>query len=178
MNTLETHSNDFLEHAMEAWGDMVYRLALSQTRSPVDAEDVMQDVFLRFYNDATAFSSAEHLKAWLIRVTINRCRDLDRMGRKRRTAPLEDEHRAIAAPETDLMHSDVWEAVGELPGDLRAAVHLYYVDGYSTDEIARLLDVNPSTMRGRLRRARTILRGKLAFKHEPSQRKEGVHVQK
>ena len=65
-----------MARAMADWGDAVYRLALGQTRSKADAEDVYQDVFMRLYGDATEFTSSEHLKAWLLRVTINRCRDL------------------------------------------------------------------------------------------------------
>ena len=75
----------FMARAMADWGDAVYRLALSQTRSKADAEDVYQDVFMRLYGDATEFTSSEHLKAWLLRVTINRCRDLAKSNWNRHT---------------------------------------------------------------------------------------------
>lgn len=67
-----------MERAMRTWGSTVYRLALNQTQSPHDAEDICQDVFLRLLKDATAFKDDEHLKAWLLCVAINRCRDLHR----------------------------------------------------------------------------------------------------
>ncbi len=78
----------FLEDAMHRWGDTVLRLALSQLRDASDAEDVFQDVFVRLLKDRTAFNDDEHLKAWLLRVTINRCRDIGRSGWKRRNEPL------------------------------------------------------------------------------------------
>ena len=65
------HPEAFLKQAMADWGDAVYRLALGQTRSRADAEDVYQDVFLRLLDSDTAFESPEHLKAWLLRVTVN-----------------------------------------------------------------------------------------------------------
>ena len=129
-------SNEFIENAMRRWGDTVLRLALSHTRSVSDAEDVFQDVFLRLLKNDTVFNDDEHLKAWLLRVTINRCLDLGRTGWKKRNVPLEERHSLIAEP-VDLMKTDVWAAVGELPFDLRTVVHLFYVEGYTTDEIAR-----------------------------------------
>ena len=74
----------YLEHAMRAWGATVYRLALNQTRSPQDADDVAQDVFLSLLRDPTDFRDDEHLKAWLICVTVNRCRALHRSAWRRR----------------------------------------------------------------------------------------------
>lgn len=78
-------SDAFLLEAMDAWGDVVYRVALAQTGSPSDADDVFQDVFMRLLENDTAFESDEHLKAWLLRVTVNRCRDLARLTWNRRT---------------------------------------------------------------------------------------------
>ena len=79
----------FLEDAMERYGDAVYRLALCRLGSRADAEDVYQDVFLRLLRDTTAFRDGEHLKAWLLRVTLHCCIDLRRSAWWKRTAPLE-----------------------------------------------------------------------------------------
>ena len=113
----------FLEDAMHRWGDTVLRLALSQLRDASDAEDVFQDVFVRLLKDRTAFNDDEHLKAWLLRVTINRCRDIGRSGWKRRNEPLAERHAALAVEAPDLLESDIWNAIGALPPDLRAVVH-------------------------------------------------------
>ena len=174
----QTHSDAFLETAMETWGDTVYRLALAQTRSPLDADDVFQDVFLRLYRDTTQFNNPEHMKAWLLRVTINRCRDIGRSSWKRNGVPLEDAQFAIPAPIEELFESSVWEAVGELSEELRSAVHLFYVEGYSTEEIAGIVGCNHSTLRTRLRRARITLKSMLepdSSAHESDTRGQVTH---
>lgn len=152
------HPEAFLKQAMADWGDAVYRLALGQTRSRADAEDVYQDVFLRLLDSGTAFESPEHLKAWLLRVTVNRCRDLARSGWKRRTVALDPEWDAPDAAAHDDEDAAVWDAVGQLPEQQRTAVHLHYVEGYSTEEIASALDCRPATARTWLFRARARIR--------------------
>ena len=171
-------SDAFLSRAMDAWGDTVYRVALAQTGSPSDADDVYQDVFMRLLEHTAAFESGEHLKAWLLRVTINRCHDFARLSWNRRTGGLEQEHVDIPAP--DSFRADIWEVVGALPPDLRTTVHLFYVEGYSTEEIARISECEPSTVRTRLYRARERLRASLQNEqleqpNGPESRKESSH---
>ncbi len=159
-----------LRQAMTTWGDAVYRLALSQTRSRADAEDVYQDVFLRLHNSNTAFTSEEHLKAWLLRVTINRCHDLAKSAWKRRTVAFDPERDDVAEPAVahDAEDAAVWQAVGQLPEQLRAAVHLHYADGYPTEDIARIMQCQPSTVRTWLFRARERIRQLMADEGEPA----------
>ena len=152
----ELRSDEFLSDAMEQHGDAVYRLALCRLDSRADAEDVFQEVFLRLLRDTTDFRDAEHLKAWLLRVTVNCCNDLRRSAWFRRTAPLEAAPEA-AAPMLD-GHDELWQAVRALPDDLRTAVWLHYVEGYGTDEIAAMTDCRPATVRTRLHRARKRLK--------------------
>ena len=138
--------DDFMERAMRTWGSTVYRLALNQTQSPHDAEDICQDVFLRLLKDATAFKDDEHLKAWLLCVAINRCRDLHRSAWKRRAeltdavpdAGREDPRSDDAA--RALQDSELGRALGRLPDKMRLIVHLHYYEGFSTEEIARLVE--------------------------------------
>ena len=155
-NPQPLRSEAFLSCAMDTWGDTVYRVALAQTGSPSDADDVYQDVFIRLLEHEAPFDNDEHLKAWLIRVTINRCRDLTRSVWNRRTEGFERQHVEVAAP--DAFRADIWEVVGALPPDLRAVVHLFYVEGYATEEIAAIVECQPSTVRTRLHRARQQLR--------------------
>ena len=154
-------TEEFIAHAMADWGDAVYRLALGQTRSKADAEDVYQDVFMRLYSDTTVFTSDEHLKAWLIRVAINRCHQLRRTASRHRTQPLPDDESLLptspAASEA-LLANDVWRVLGTLPQKYRAVVHLHYVEGYATEEIAEILKCRPATVRSRLHRARAQLK--------------------
>ena len=149
-------SDAFLCAAMEDCGDAVYRLALCRLRSRSDAEDVYQDVFLRLLRDTTEFEDTEHLKAWLLRVTLRRCSDMRRSAWFKRTAPI-DELPETAAPDT-AENADLWNAVAALPDDLRVPIYLHYVEGYSTDEIALLSGCRPATVRTRLHRARKQLK--------------------
>lgn len=155
----DMRSDAFLSDAMEQYGDAVYRLAVCRLDSRADAEDVFQDVFLRLLRDKTEFRDGEHLKAWLLRVTVNCCNDLRRSAWFKRTAPLEAASDA-AAPMLET-HSKLWQAVHALPDDLRTAVWLHYVEGYGTDEIASLVGCRPATVRTRLHRARKRLKFEL-----------------
>ena len=97
-----------MRYAMGAHGGSVYLVALAQTRSEHDAQDVAQDVFCRLLTDATAFTSDEHLRAWLLRVTVNRCRELHRMPWRRRVDALYD---AYAAPsDQGAVNKQIWRA--------------------------------------------------------------------
>lgn len=146
----------FLEDAMEKHGDAVYRLALCRLGSRADAEDVYQDVFLRLLRDSTEFRDSEHLKAWLLRVTLRCCIDLRRSAWWKRTAPMEAAADA-AAPEPD-DQSELRQAIAALPDDQRTAVWLHYVEGYRTEEIAQMAGCSAVTIRTRLHRARKQLR--------------------
>lgn len=159
------------ERALTLWGDTVYRVALGQTGSRAEAEDIYQDVFLKLLDQPRAFDSDDHLKAWLIRVTINQARDYLRARTRHATNSLED-HREEA--ERLLAQSDsggeeatsdvflsLWNAVSLLPEDQRTVVNLFYVEELSTQEIARILECTAGTVRTRLYRARSTLRGLL-----------------
>lgn len=140
------------EDAVRHWGPAVYRMAYAMVRSRHDADDVFQEVFLRFHRSAPQFESEEHRKAWLLRVTVNCARSLTASPWRRRTVPLEDVY-----PCEDPVESAVSEALSHLDGKYRAVVHLHYYEGYSTDEIAQLLRRRPSTVRAQLARARRKL---------------------
>ena len=146
-----------LRTAMELHGDMVYALALCRLQNTADAEDVYQDVFLRFYRQTGLNpADAEHTKAWLIRTTLNRCADVMRFRFRRGTLPLE-ELRELAGS-VDETAAELWAAVAGLPVRFRTVVHLHYAEGYSTGEIAAMLRIPDATVRTRLRRARLKLK--------------------
>ena len=147
-----------LRNAMEHHGAAVYRLALCRMQSIQDAEDVYQDVFLRLLDQDTSDWDEEHLRAWLLRCTVNRCCDLHRFRLRRPVLALADLPE-MAAPDSGA--AELWDAVARLPEKLRIPIHLYYAEGYSTAEIAGLLDIPAATVRTRLRRARNRLRDTL-----------------
>ena len=139
--------------AVAQYGSAVYRLAYAMTRSRSDADDVFQEVFLRLHRSAPDFLNEAHRRAWLLRVTANCAKSLLASPWRRRTLPLEDVY-AYTDPDA----SAVDEAMAQLPGKYRAVVHLFYCEGYQTEEIARLLGRSPSTVRAQLTRARQRLR--------------------
>ena len=141
---------------MEAHGAAVYRLALCRMQNPADAEDVYQDVFLQLLDQPDRDWDSEHMKAWLLRTTVNRCADLHRFRLRRPVLALEDIPE-LARPGNDRAE-ELWDAVARLPEKLRTAVHLHYAEGYSTEEIAALLEVPAATVRTRLHRARHQLK--------------------
>lgn len=138
--------------AVDRWGPAVYRLACAVTGSRSDADDVFQEVFLRYHRAAPDFESETHEKAWLLRVTVNRCKSLLASPWRKRSVPLEDVY-ACPGPEA----SAVAEALAALPPGDRTLLHLYYYEGYRTEEIARLLGRSGATVRSQLTRARQKL---------------------
>ena len=144
-----------LRNAMEHHGAAVYRLALCRMQSVQDAEDVYQDVFLRLLDQNAASWDEAHLRAWLLRCTVNRCCDLHRFRLRRPVLALADLPEMEA--EADSGAAGLWDAVARLPEKLRVPIHLYYAEGYSTEEIAGLLEIPAATVRTRLRRARNKL---------------------
>ena len=137
--------------AVEKYSDTVYRAAVHHCSSSADAEDVVQDVFEKLLRYRGGFSSEEHLKAWLLRVAINRCHDLTRASR--RSARLLDE----TMPAPAAADGSVLEAVRALPEQYRNAIYLHYYEGYTAAEIGRMLGAPTNTVLSWLHRARALL---------------------
>lgn len=146
------------EEALHVYGDMVYRLALIQMKNRSEAEDVFQEVFLRLVKYSDRIESEEHLKAWLIRVTVNCCKKQFDNAFRRKTVPFTTETKAEASYEMESGESAVYEAVQNLPPDYRAAIHLFYYEQYSVKEISQILEVSESVVKTRLSRARGKLK--------------------
>ena len=142
---------------------MLLRIAMTRLASPADAEDAVQDVFLKLLTARPQFRDDEHEKAWLIRATLHRACDMARMA-ERRTLPLED---AEVLPGRELPEpSPILSAVQALPAKYSAVIHLYYYEGYQTAEIAALTGLREGSVRSRLTRARTRLRQVLKGEYE------------
>lgn len=139
---------------VERWGDMVWRLALVRTANVSDAEDVFQEVFLRYFRHEGRFDSDEHRKAWLIRCTVNRAKSLHASSWRRRTVPLETAAQIGVEDE----YREVYSAVLALPAKYRTVIHLFYFEGLTTAEIAGHLGVAEGTVRSQLFRGRALLR--------------------
>lgn len=143
-----------LEETMDRYGQMVYRLAFARLRNGPDAEDISQEVFLRYFRKRPAFQSEEHRKAWLLKVTVNRVRSFAASPWQRRRVSLEGEVPVFPGPE----ERELDQAMGLLPPGDRQLLHLFYYEGLTTREIAEILDRKESTVRTQLSRAREKLR--------------------
>ena len=148
-----TQDRDSPEAVIRRYSDMVYRLAFARTGNRSDAEDLYQEVFLRYLTRAPAFTSEEHRKAWLLRVAVNCANRFHTAPWRKRTEPL-SEALSVPAPEGE----DLWEELRRLPEKDCTVLHLYYYEDMTTEEIARLLDRSPATVRSQLTRGRDRLR--------------------
>lgn len=133
--------------------DMVYRLALSRTKSRENAEDISQDVFVKLLQNKKKFDSEEHLKAWLLRVTINLTKDLFSSHWYRTTDELDEN---ITYEERE--NNGVYDMVMALPKKYRTVIHLHYYEGYRVEEIAHITGVSVGTVKSQLHRARQMLK--------------------
>ena len=142
---------------VDTYAAMVYRLAVAQMHARSDADDVFQEVFLRYARKTPAFETEEHRKAWLLRVTVNCCRRAQTSPWRKRTEPL-TETLPFYDAEDD---GGFFELLRLLPGKYRAVIHLFYYEGYSAEEIGGILDRKPATVRSQLARGREYLRREL-----------------
>lgn len=135
------------------YSPMLLRLACTRLRDAADAEDAVQEVFLRLLTTRPVFRDAGHEKAWLIRATLHRAADLQKAAAKRNLPLEEAAQAAVPEPESALL-----DAVRALPEKYSAVIHLHYYEGYSIREIAKLLGVPAPTVGTRLARGRERLR--------------------
>jgi len=137
--------------------DKVYRAALAITRSKPDAEDAVQNAFVKLIEKQPRFESREHETAWLIRVAVNDCKNTLLFNKRSVGADLLDTYPAASPEQHDLV-----DAIGKLSAKYRLVIHLHYYEGYSTDEIAKITKQKPGTVREQLTRARRHLKEELS----------------
>lgn len=148
-------SEQEVNRAVEQYADTVRRICLVHLKNYADTEEIFQTVFVKYLLHTAPFASPEHERAWIIRVTINACKDLLRSVFRRRAIPL---HEAAELPALPEEHRAVLQAVQSLPASYRDVVYLHYYEGYTAPEIARILGKNVNTIYTRLTRARGLLR--------------------
>ncbi len=152
-------SEQEVSRAVEQYADMVRRLCMIHLKKHADTEDIFQTVFLKYALSSVLFESAEHEKAWILRVTVNACKDLLKSFFRSRTVSLDDIMEQPAVMPQD--HREVLEAVLSLPAKYKDAVYLHYYEGYTAPEISRILGKNVNTVYTILNRSKQLLREKL-----------------
>lgn len=154
MHKPSENNDEIKRKIVEKYFDTVYRLALSQTQDTHRADDVLQEVFVRYIKtDASYFKSEEHIKAWLIRVTINCSKSSFTNSWNKKTVPLTEDI-TFELPEEE----DLYFAVAKLPKKYRAVIHLFYYEDLSVKEISQYLKIKETTVKSQLHRAREMLR--------------------
>ncbi len=150
--TVFIRGKDAFSFAFTQYTDTVYRVAVHNTRCKSDAEDVTQEVFVKLLESSKKFKDGEHLKAWLIRVTINECRTFMRKYSRKTEQSAEIADCAVYDGDS------VLEAVKALPENYRNAIYLHYYEGYTAKEIGKILDSKENTVLSWLSRGRAALR--------------------
>lgn len=144
-----------ITRAVNQYSDAMYRVAYNITQNCDDALDVCQDVFLRLVKNAQKIKDEEHLRAWLMRATVNRARSNAVQAFKRHCV---GEEAAATIPDKEPQSNELMESVMRLPEKYRTVLHLFYYEDLKIEEIARILAVTPSAVKSRLQRGRERLR--------------------
>ncbi len=145
--------------AIDRYADTVRRVCALYLKNNADTEDIFQTVFIKYMLSSATFESEEHEKAWLIRVTINACKDLLKSFFRRFTVSFEE---LPEMPESSISaQNEVLEAVLSLPQKYREVVYLHYYEGYTAPEIGKLLHKNVNTVYTLLTRSKQLLRDSL-----------------
>lgn len=149
-------TDEYIQSVLNKYSIMLIKIAFTYLKSTADAEDAVQEVYLSLMKRGEGFTSEEHEKAWLIRVTINKCKNHLRSAWHRLQVPLNEDISYL--PEED---GEVLTEVLTLPEKYRTVLHLYYYDNYSIAEIAKILRRSPATVGTWLSRGRKLLKNRL-----------------
>ncbi len=147
-----------MQKVIEKYSPMVYRLAYSLVKSRADADDIHQEVFLKYMKYRPRFESEEHEKAWFIRVTTNQCRNWWKTAWRKRIVSLSEYKEEDVTQDFSVEKiEDIIETVKLLPQKYRVVIHLFYYEELSVEEISNILGRKASTVRTQLTRARKQL---------------------
>jgi len=154
----KNNSLSTFEEVYERRFDMIYRVCFSYLKNTADAEDAVSQVFEKLLKYGTAFKDIEHEKAWLLRTAINQCKDF--LKSWRRSLENIDDYKNLEATDT-FPDNALLKTVLGLPERYKDVIYLYYYEGYSTAEVAHILNKPQSTIRSHMREARILLKGVL-----------------
>ena len=146
-----------VEKIVRKYADLVYRVALTMLKNKDDAEDIFQEVFMKICTENMSFMSEEHEKAWLIRVTKNKCLDFLKRSCNKNKEELDEN----LVKEESNNNQYVVDEVMKLPEKYRIIIYLFYFEGYKITEISQILEINESTIKSQLVKARELLKESL-----------------
>ena len=148
-----------VDELIACYQDNLYAVAFNICKNQMDAEDVVQETFVQYYTTKKQFEDKQHLRAWLIRVAINKAKNLTRTFWRRNKCSIEDYMETLTFEDTD--SRNLFEEVMKLPDKYRIIIHLFYYEDYSVKEIAEILKLSEGNVKTRLSRGRTLLRNTL-----------------
>ena len=165
-----SNKNEDLESVIDRYSDMLYKICFLILKNEHDTRDVLQETFLTYYTKNRGFESEEHKKAWLIKVSQNKCKEFLRFHKKHAAIPLEEMEESLIIVD-GLRGSDreLLSLIWDLDYKLKSVVILHYIEGYSVNETASILKTSPAAVKKRLQRAREKL--SLQYKGEPTYEK-------
>ena len=145
-----------IDEAYKQYADRVFAAAFNVCQNKEDADDVVQDTFIKYHSFKKEFTDEEHIKAWLLRVAINRAKDIRASFWKKNKVTWEEYMADLSFTEPEDVH--IFEAVMKLPKKYRIVIHLYYFEEYSIAEIANILHSSTGTVKSQLSRGRSYLK--------------------
>lgn len=154
-------SDDEIKRAIDLYADTVKKLCMVHLKNEADTEDIFQTVFLKYFQSDIIFENDDHEKAWIIRVTINACKDLLKSFFRSKTVTVENYLNQQLEIDTTLKNRMILEIVLSLPDKYKNVVYLHYYEGYTAVEISRILNKNVNTIYTLLSRSKKILKEKL-----------------
>lgn len=154
---MSTSNEAQIQRIIQTYGDLLYRTAYVLLSNPHDIQDVLQEVFLKYMEKSPSFSGTEHEKAWLIRVTVNLCKDFLRFNRRHSYVSLDQLEAVCEIPE----EGRVMKEILLLPPKFKAVLLLHYIEGYQLKEIAQILGISESAAKKRLQRGKEALKQKV-----------------
>lgn len=153
--------NSHISEIVNTYSDMVYKLALARTKNKFDADDVFQEVFIKYMKHYHKLNSKEHIKAWLIRVTINSSKDIFSSFWFKKTVLLKNSLKDNLEDNinfTSEENKEIYYAVLKLPKKYRTVIHLFYYEDMSIKDISKSLEIKEATIKSQLHRGRNLLK--------------------
>lgn len=147
-------SDEEIEKTVDDYGDMLFKLCFTILKNNSDAQDAVSEILIKFMTFEKPFESEEHKKAWLIRVASNVCKDILRLNKVRNHVNIEE----ISAYCREENETQIVSTLLNLPLKYKTVVYLFYIEGYKTAEIAKMLSISPSAVRKRLQHGREMLK--------------------
>lgn len=151
-----------VQELVALYKDSLFAVAFNVCKNAQDAEDIVQDTFIQYYVNKKEFDNEQHIRAWLIRVAINKAKNANRTFWRRNKLSIEDYMETLVFETAE--SEDLFETVMKLPEKYRIVIHLFYYEDYSVSEIADILKLSESNVKVRLSRGRGLL--KEALKEE------------